>query len=71
MAFAWAIFRSPPHRGLHADRWSTIWRRSLVARRRMPNDTRAVLLHVTAAGRRLTRRVLPIAERYERWHSRF
>jgi MarR family transcriptional regulator, organic hydroperoxide resistance regulator len=24
-----------------------------------------VLLHVTAAGRRLTRRILPIAERYE------
>ena len=37
----------------------------LVARRRDANDTRAVLLHVTAAGRRLTRRILPIAERYE------
>ena len=37
----------------------------LVARRRDANDTRAVLLHVTAAGRRLTRRILPIADRYE------
>jgi DNA-binding MarR family transcriptional regulator len=37
----------------------------LVTRRRDANDTRAVLLHVTAAGRRLTRRILPIAERYE------
>jgi DNA-binding MarR family transcriptional regulator len=37
----------------------------LVARRRDADDTRAVLLHVTAAGRRLTRRILPIAERYE------
>jgi DNA-binding MarR family transcriptional regulator len=37
----------------------------LVARRRDANDTRAVLLHVTAGGRRLTRRILPIAERYE------
>ena len=37
----------------------------LVARRRDANDTRAVLLHVTAAGRRLTRRILPIAERSE------
>ena len=39
--------------------------RGLVARRRDAADTRAVLLHVTAAGRRLTRRILPIAERYE------
>ena len=38
----------------------------LVARRRDADDTRAVLLHVTAAGRRLTRRILPIAERYEK-----
>ena len=37
----------------------------LVARRQDANDTRAVLLHVTAAGRRLTRRILPVAERYE------
>jgi len=37
----------------------------LVARRRDADDTRAVLLHVTAAGRRLTRRILPIAKRYE------
>jgi len=40
-------------------------KKGLVARRRDANDTRAVLLHVTAAGRRLTRRILPIAERYE------
>jgi len=38
----------------------------LVARRRAPGDARAVTLHATAAGRRLTQRILPIAERYER-----
>ncbi len=38
----------------------------LVARRRDANDTRAVLLHVTAAGKKLTRRIVPIAERYEK-----
>jgi DNA-binding MarR family transcriptional regulator len=38
----------------------------LVARRRDAGDARAVALHVTPAGRRLTRRLLPIAERYER-----
>jgi len=37
----------------------------LVERRRDAGDARAVALHVTAAGRRLTRRILPIAERYE------
>ena len=37
----------------------------LVERRRDAEDARAVALHVTAAGRRLTRRILPIAERYE------
>lgn len=37
----------------------------LVERRRDDDDARAVALHVTAAGRRLTRRILPIAERYE------
>jgi MarR family transcriptional regulator, organic hydroperoxide resistance regulator len=37
----------------------------LVERRRDDGDARAVALHVTAAGRRLTRRILPIAERYE------
>lgn len=37
----------------------------LVERRRDASDARAVALHVTAAGRRLTRRILPIAERYE------
>jgi len=38
----------------------------LVARRRDAGDARAVAPHVTPAGRRLTRRLLPIAERYER-----
>ena len=37
----------------------------LVERRRDVGDARAVALYVTAAGRRLTRRILPIAERYE------
>ena len=37
----------------------------LVARRRDAGDARVVALHATAAGRRLTRRILPIAERYE------
>ena len=37
----------------------------LVARRRDAGDARAVALHVTTVGRRLTRRILPIAERYE------
>jgi DNA-binding MarR family transcriptional regulator len=37
----------------------------LVERRRDGADARVVALHVTAAGRRLTRRILPIAERYE------
>jgi DNA-binding MarR family transcriptional regulator len=37
----------------------------LVERRRDTEDARAVALHVTAAGKRLTRRIVPIAERYE------
>src|SRR3954467_2856086 len=37
----------------------------LVARRRDAGDARAVALHAPAAGRRLTKRILPIAERYE------
>ena len=36
----------------------------LVERRRDAGDARAVALHVTPAGRRLTKRILPIAERY-------
>ncbi len=40
--------------------------KGLVARRRDAADARAVTLHVTSAGRRLTRRIVPIAERYER-----
>jgi DNA-binding MarR family transcriptional regulator len=41
-------------------------KKGLVARRRDAADARAVALCVTAAGRRLTRRIVPIAERYER-----
>src|SRR6185436_1811814 len=37
----------------------------LVAGRRDADDARAILLHVAPAGRRLTQRILPIAERYE------
>jgi DNA-binding MarR family transcriptional regulator len=37
----------------------------LVERRRDAGDARAVALHVTPAGRRLTQRIVPIAERYE------
>ena len=43
----------------------TMEKKGLVARRRDQEDARAVLLHVTPAGRRLTQRILPIAERYE------
>jgi DNA-binding MarR family transcriptional regulator len=41
-------------------------KQGLVARRRTAGDGRVVTLHVTAAGRRLTDRIIPIAERYER-----
>jgi DNA-binding MarR family transcriptional regulator len=41
-------------------------KKGLVARRRAAHDARVVTLHATAAGRRLTGRILPIAERYER-----
>ncbi len=40
-------------------------KKELVARRRDPADARAVVLYVAPEGRRLTRRLLPIAERYE------
>jgi DNA-binding MarR family transcriptional regulator len=40
-------------------------KRGLVARRRDPGDARAIVLQVTPAGRRLTQRIVPIAERYE------
>ena len=40
-------------------------KKGLVARRRDSQDSRAVILEVTPAGRQLTRRILPIAERYE------
>jgi DNA-binding MarR family transcriptional regulator len=41
-------------------------KQGLIARRRAPDDGRVVTLHVTTAGRRLTDRIIPIAERYER-----
>jgi len=40
-------------------------KKGLVARRRDPQDARAIVLHATPAGRRLTQRIVPIAERYE------
>ncbi len=40
--------------------------KGLVARRRAADDARVVELSVTAAGRRLTQKIVPIAERYER-----
>jgi DNA-binding MarR family transcriptional regulator len=40
-------------------------KKKLVIRRRDAEDARAVTLHVTPAGRRLTERIVPIAERYE------
>lgn len=41
-------------------------KRGLVARRRDPADARAVVLCVAPDGKKLTGRILPIAERYER-----
>ena len=41
-------------------------KKGLVARRRDADDARGVALHVMPAGRRLTQRITPIAERYER-----
>jgi DNA-binding MarR family transcriptional regulator len=41
-------------------------KQGLIARRRADDDGRVVSLHVTPAGRRLTNRIIPIAERYER-----
>jgi DNA-binding MarR family transcriptional regulator len=43
----------------------TMEAKGLVARRRAADDARAVVLHITPAGRRLTQRIVPIAERYE------
>ncbi|WP_395713791.1 MarR family winged helix-turn-helix transcriptional regulator [Reyranella sp.] len=43
----------------------TMETKGLVARRRAADDARAIVLQVTPAGRRLTQRIVPIAERYE------
>lgn len=43
----------------------TMEAKGLVARRRAADDARAIVLQVTPAGRRLTQRIVPIAERYE------
>lgn len=43
----------------------TMETKGVVARRRAPEDARVVTLHVTPAGRRLTQRIVPIADRYE------
>lgn len=40
--------------------------KGLVVRRRAADDARAIVLHVTPAGRRLTQRIVPVAERYEK-----
>ena len=40
-------------------------KKGLVERRRDAQDARAIALHVTPAGKRLTQRIVPIAERYE------
>lgn len=41
-------------------------KKGLVGRERDAGDARVVALYVTAAGKRLTQRILPIAERYEK-----
>lgn len=41
-------------------------KKGLVSRRRDAADARAVTLHAAPAGRRMTRIILPIAERYEK-----
>lgn len=41
-------------------------KKGLVTRRRDATDARAVTLHASPAGRRMTRIILPIAERYEK-----
>jgi len=43
----------------------TMEKKDLVARQPDGADARAVVLQATPAGRRLTQRILPIAERYE------
>ena len=43
----------------------TMEKKGLVARRRDTEDARAIVLAVTAVGRKLTERIVPIAEHYE------
>ena len=45
-------------------------KKGLVIRRRAAADARAIVLHVTAGGRRLTGRILPIASVTNAWRSR-
>ena len=45
--------------------WVALGGTGMKHRRRAAADARVVTLHATPAGRRLTRRLLPIAERYE------
>ena len=40
-------------------------RKGLVARRRDGRDARVVTVHATAPGKRMTQKILPIADRYE------
>lgn len=40
-------------------------RRGLIERRRSDSDARSVRVHLTAAGRSLTERIIPLAEHYE------
>jgi len=41
-------------------------RLKLLERRRAESDGRVVTLHLTATGRAMTRRIIPVAQRYER-----
>ena len=43
----------------------TMEEKGLAERRRDGEDARAIALHATTAGKKLTQRILPIAERYE------
>ena len=40
-------------------------RKGLAKRRRLPGDARSVVVYLTARGRQLTQRIIPLARRYE------